>query len=432
MLNRRPLVQILTKGRPGSVGYVMRCFWATFCSAIVVILSTSMGLAQSWEGSDSVINDIEDDEIDMGVRLPFSFLDDALEPWIAKKQELYDATGLKLNMSYQALYQHASPSPGESQAAAGRSEWQGNWTLIGRDTPNIGSLSFRFENRHLLGTDIAPASLGNEFGSVLSVGNGFSSFDWAITEFAWRQDLLNGDLHISAGKISATNWYNSHFLSSKKQGFQNAALQQSSTSPLPGRGFGIFSGFQLNDNLVLVGGMHDANARSSGNPFDTIDRSEFYHSAELRWLPNGWDRHKWDQVRIQLWHQDARVQSGIPSAQGVTFLASHLFDEKWMPFVLGGFSDGNASKLQAEFTAGLGLNFDTRNGKPARILGLGASWGNPSDDTLHDQYTLEVFSKIHLAERFDVTPSVQLIINPANNPHKQVVTVIGIRARFNM
>jgi porin len=411
---------------------IMRCVFTTFYSVILIFLSISMSLAQSWEGGDSVVDNIEEDEIILGARLPFGFLDAALGQLISQKQKLYDATGLKLNMSYQALYQHASPSPGESQAAAGRAEFQGNWTLVGRDTPNSGSLSFRFENRHLLGTDIAPSSLGNEFGSILSVGKGFNNFGWAITELAWRQDLLDGALYVSAGKISATNWYNSHALSSKKKGFQNAALQQSSTSPLPGRGFGIFSGIQLSAKLVLIGGIHDANAVTSGNPFDTINQSEFYHSAEVRWSPNGWDRHEWDQVRIQLWHQDARVQSGIPSAQGVTFLASHLFDEKWMPFVLGGFSDGNASKLQAELTAGLGINYDTKHGKPARILGLGASWGNPSDDTLQDQYTLEAFSKIHLSERFTITPSVQLIVNPANNPDKENVVVIGIRARFHM
>ncbi|MGI9366914.1 MAG: carbohydrate porin [Rhizobiaceae bacterium] len=402
-----------------------------FCAAFL-FLSHSLGHSQEWEGSESVVNEIEQDEIKLGTVLPFSFLDDALSGWIARKEELHQATGLKLNMSYQSLYQHASPSPGESDAASGRAEWQGNWTLIGRNTPNDGSLSFRLENRHLLGTDVAPSALGDEFGSILSTGNGFSSFGWAITELAWRQNLMDGDVYISAGKISATNWYNSHALSSKKEGFQNVAIQQSSTGPLPGRGLGIVSGLSFNDNLILVAGMHDANASTSGNPFDTISQSEFYHSAELRWLPNGWEMQKFDQVRLQVWRQDARKQAGIPAGHGVTFLASHQFDEMWLPFIMGGISDGNASDLRAELTAGLGINLDNLSGKAARVVGIGASWGNPSDSSLQDQYTFEAFSKIHLADRFHITPSVQFIINPASDPRKQVVTVIGFRARFNM
>lgn len=404
---------------------------AILCTSFL-ILSCSLGHSQDWEGSESVVSEIEEDEIELGTVLPLSILDDALSGWIARKEEFYQATGLKLNWSYQSLYQHAKPSPRESDAASGRAEWQGNWTLIGRDTPNDGSLSFRLENRHLLGTEVSPSALGAEFGSILSTGNGFSSYGWAITELAWRQNLMGGDLHFSAGKISATNWYNSHALSSKKEGFQNVALQQSSTGPLPKRGLGVVSGLSLNENFVLVAGMHDANARSSGNPFDTISQSEFYHSAELRWLPNGWEMQKFDQVRLQVWRQDARKKAGVPAGHGITFLASHQFNNMWLPFIMGGISDGNASDLRTELTAGLGMNFDNPSGKAARIIGIGASWGNPSDSSLQDQYTFEAFSKIHLADRFHITPSVQFIVNPANDPRKRIVTVFGFRARFNM
>jgi len=64
--------------------------------------------------------------------------------------------------------------------------------------------------------------------------------------------------------------------------------------------------------------------------------------------------------------------------------------------------------------------------------GAGIAWGDPSDDTLRDQTTTELFYRIQLTQGLAVTPSLQWIIDPALNPEEDDLWVIGIRVRVNM
>ena len=393
---------------------------------------TKSGYTQgaSLETGDSVTEDLELDDIDVGSVLRFPRFEKFFEPWFETKRKLNENYGLKLQFSQQALYQFASESSGETEAAGGRSQIQGTWTILGRGTKTPGLLSFRYENRYKLGTAIPPTKLASQFGSLVPSGTGFSDFGSALTELAWRQTLLDGRMKFIFGKISAIAWYNGHALSSSLRGFQNTAMQSSLTKPVVGRGFGIGGAYEVTPHFIVLGGIHDANASTPDNPFDTIDAHEYYKSAEFRWHPTTPDRRRWDQVRLQFWHQEELKGSGTPAGQGVTFVASRIFDDKWMPFVLGGISDGDASLFEADLVVGLGVGFNTKHRAARDVLGIAAGWGRPSNNVLQDQYTSEVFYRFQLVERLAITPSVQLVVNPAANPKEDKVFVAGLRIRL--
>lgn len=382
------------------------------------------------EGGDSVTQDLAADDQDLGSVLRFPRFENFFAPWFARKKRLSEKYGLKLNFSYQALYQQDDTNVDPDEAAAGRGQIQGTWALIGRGTKNPGLLSFRAENRHASGSKIPPSQLGAQFGSVTSTGTGFSDFGTALTELAWRQTLLDGRLKFVFGKISATSWYNAHALSSPMRGFQNTALQSSVSKAGPGRGIGGGAAVRLGKKWVALAGIHDANARTPDDPFDTIDEGEFFQSLEVRWLPTSWDRRQWDQVRVQVWHQDERTAAGVPSDQGFTFAVSHLIDDFWMPFVLGGVSDGKASIFEKDLIAGVGFGFNTVHRAARDVLGFAVGWGKPGSNSLQEQYTSEVFYRFPLVERVAITSSLQYIVNPSKNPDETEVWVFGLRARL--
>ena len=384
----------------------------------------------SLEGGDSVTQDLAQDDVKVGAVLRAGPIKEFFDPWFDAKRSLNEKYGLKLQFSYQALYQNADSSLGEDEAAAGRVEAQGAWTLLGRGTKNPGVLSFRLEDRHTLGTEIPPTQLGAQFGSASQTGTGFSDFGTALTEIAWRQTLLSGRMKFVVGKISAISWYNAHALSSPKRSFQNTALQSSLSKPAPGRGIGGGAATRLGSRFVVLAGIHDANARAPDNPFDTIDENEFYKSLEIRWLPTTFERSRWDKVQVQIWHQDERADKGIPSGQGVTFSASRLYQDFWMPFILGGVSDGDASIFDADLVAGVGFGFQPIHGTARDVLAFAVGWGRPSDEELQEQYTAEVFYRFPLVGNLVITPSAQLIVNPANNPDEDKVWVLGARIRL--
>ena len=387
-------------------------------------------LGGSLEDRDSVTGDLAQDDIDVGALFRSKRFEKFFASWFAAKRKLNEDYGLKLQLSYQALYQATNEDVDEDGAAAGRAEFQGAWTLIGRNSENPGLLSFRIENRHKLGTEIPPTQLGRQFGAAVATGSGFNDFGSALTELAWRQTVLDGQLKFVFGKISGVSWYNAHALASAKTGFQNLALRGSLSKPAPGRGIGGGAAAHLGDRFAAIAGVHDANASTPDNPFDTIDESGFFQSLEFRWFPTTFERSRWDQVRVQVWHQDERDDAGIPSSEGVTFVASRLFNDFWMPFVAGGISDGNASIFEADLIAGVGFGFNTEPRDARDVLGIAVGWGKPADDTLQEQFTSEIFYRFPLVQNFVITPSVQYIVNPSYNLEEDEALVFGLRGRL--
>ena len=68
------------------------------------------------------------------------------------------------------------------------------------------------------------------------------------------------------------------------------------------------------------------------------------------------------------------------------------------------------------------------------LLGFGANWGEPNESSfgsgLSDQYTFEVFYRFQLAEQLAITPDIQLLVDPPNNPDHGSIWVYGVRARL--
>ena len=391
------------------------------------------GYAQptSLEGPGGVTTQLADDDaVQGGILSPDGTLK-VFEPWYNLKRRLNKDYGLQLGFSFQSLSQTASETlTGISNAAATRGQIDGAWTLVDRGGKNPGKLTFRIRNRQSWNGMLPPTQLAYQFGSIVNSGTGFNDAGFDLTELAWRQSLLDGRFRVIGGVISAISWYNTTALSGSLTGFQNSGMQSSLSKPAPGRGLGLGFGYEFSRKFVMVAGIHDANSTASQNPLDTIQQHEYFTAVEFRYLPSGLDKQMWDAVKVQFWHQDALQDKGLQASSGVAMTAGYLFDDRWYPFAFGGWSDGNASIFRQDFVAGLGIKVDTRHRPSNDMFGVAAGWGNPSIDALRDQYTAEMFYRLQLLSSFAITPSVQLVFNPAASPDFDKVVLWGIRTRI--
>jgi len=64
------------------------------------------------------------------------------------------------------------------------------------------------------------------------------------------------------------------------------------------------------------------------------------------------------------------------------------------------------------------------------LVGISANWGSPPDKSLEDQTTIEAFWRFQFSQGFAITPSLQLLLDPALNPAEDKVWVFGLRARL--
>lgn len=349
------------------------------------------------------------------------------------KQQVQEKYGLAFGFDYNALYQKASQSPGEDSAAGGVLRAFGQWTLTGRGTDNTGTLVYKVENRHRLGTDIAPQDLGFENGYAGLTAVPFSDIGWAMTNLYWDQHIMDNRVAFVAGVVDVTDYVDVYSLVNPWADFSNLAFSTDPTIPAPNQGLGAAVRVMATENYYVLGGIADANGDPTdpSNAFDSFfNDGEFFIHLEVGWaasLEKGFT----DNIHLTLWQMDERRQAGTPDGWGAAFSISRLLADRWEPFVRAGYADDGGALWERSLSAGIG--YHTR--RDSDLIGLGLNWSRPSSDTLSagldDQYTAEIYYRIQVLKTLAITPDIQFLINPSLNPDEDLITVWSLRGRLS-
>lgn len=385
---------------------------------------------QNFAGPGSVSGQLADDK-----RLKGSLTNiDAPQSYRDWKKGLLEEHGFDFTVDYSATYISATHTMNnDDNFAGGVIRAFGKWDLVGRDSGNTGSFIWKIENRHGY-TDIAPNGVKNEIGYVGVISPTYSDIGTRLTNLYWKQKLDQGRIEIFAGMIDVTDLVDVYALPSPWTGFTNFALATgSATIPTPDDAtLGVYFSAMLSDDVYIATGFADSNADSTDpfNGFDTFfNDHEFFKSIELG-IVTSRDRFYLDNTHITFWHADERKEAGVNDGWGASFSYSHSFDEKWMPFLRGGYAKDGGSFLQKSLSAGFGYHWGENNS----LVGLGFNWGEPNEDTfgsgLDDQTSVELFTRLQVMENFQLTPDIQYIKNPALNTEADDSWVFGLRARL--
>jgi len=382
---------------------------------------------------DSVENLIEDDARKTGALIEKRII----EPWFEWKKSIQKKHGLSLGIDYTAamLRSNATGVSGENNAAAGMLRFFGSWDLAGQGTKNTGAFIWKLEHRHKY-TDIAPQGFGFDQGAVSLIEPPFNDDKLRLTNLYWRQRANEGKTTIVGGFLDATDYVDVFALGSPWTGFLNLAFSiGTNTIYIPNdAAFGLAAGTMITDKTYLIAGLVDAYGDPT-DPFSSVDNffnnNEYFSSVELGWTKSQ-DRIYLDNSHITLWHVDENRDISAPSGWGAAFQYVTYLNENLMPFIRGGYADDGGTLMQKSLSVGLG--YQKIAGRD--LLGVGYNWGEPNEKTfstgLKNQQTLELFYRFALAEQFVLTPDIQYIKNPALNPNRDSLWVIGLRARLAM
>lgn len=187
----------------------------------------------------------------------------------------------------------------------------------------------------------------------------------------------------------------------------------------------------LTDDVYIMAGFADSNSDSTDpfNGFDTFfNQHEFLKTIEIGRVTSR-DRFYLDNTHLTLWHADKRELPGVNSGWGASFSYADSFDDKWMPFLRGGYANDGGTLLQKSLSTGLAYHWGSNNS----LFGIGITWGEPNEDTFgpgHDsQFAVEILSRLQVMKNLQITPDIQYVRNPALNPTADHSWVFGLRAR---
>ena len=339
--------------------------------------------------------------------------------------------GITYGLDYNMLYQYADPSAGESSAAGGGFRFYGGWAPTGISASHPGSLVFKLEHRHRLGTDIAPQQLASEINYAGLTAVTFSDAGGLLTNLYWTQNFNNNNFAYIVGQVDTTDYVDVYGLVNIWTEFNNLAFTTNPAIPVPDQGLGGALRWTVKEHYYVLAGLADANG-DPGKPLDGFDSffndREYFKHIELGW-EGSWEQRFNDNVHLTLWHVDERTESNVPDGWGTAFSFSREFG-KWLPFLRLGYGDGGGAILDRSISTGFGYTTD----HPSDRFALGLSWGQPNQGiyniNVNNQYTIETYYRVQVLKRLQVTPDVQLLLNPALNPDEDHIWIFSLRARL--
>jgi porin len=376
---------------------------------------------------DNVDNQLNESDERVDSLFPIDPLQPLHRVWERVTRRLRQTIGLDLGLNYTGLYQRADKALPRQQTEAGGGDLDffGRWDLHNRGGRWPGALVFFTETRHRY-TEIPPSDLGGAIGSLWGTTNAFTTQDYALTQLYWEQGSREDRLVYRLGKMDPDTIYDRSRYVSANEAFLSQAFSATLAMPVPNTGLGGAVAISPITNTYIVGGVHDANGAKTS--FGEIEKGELFAAIELGVAP----RHGKPGAglyHVTLWHSDEREEANIPSGRGIALTLQQELgpDGDIVPFFRYSYGDGGATPVRQAIALGLGL--EKPFGQNNDLIGIGFSWGQPTDSTLQDQYVLEAFYRLQVTPHTNLSPDIQVIFNPAKNPAEDSITVGSIRLR---
>ncbi|CDT74946.1 conserved exported hypothetical protein [Vibrio coralliirubri] len=410
---------------------MMNSRFSKISMAIVMAASPMSGVVYgaNFEGPDSVENTIAEQKAQK-------------KSW----RESLAEDGFTFGADYFALGLTSGDGAGGDSvdASSGVARLYGSWHLFGKDTQNSGSLVWKVEHRHAYG-DTSPKGYSfGPLGYVGSIGPAYSDQGFRVTDLNWKQKINDGKGTIVVGWQDVTNYADVYALASPWSGFTNLAFSTGSGAMgLPDDGvLALSAGHMLGENFYVVGGIADAKGKSDDifDGFDTAFGSDasYFTTLELGWTASQ-EQIYTDNFHVTFWDfgDDTRHSNSLAAegGSGVNFSWSQFMTDQVMPFVRGGFSEGDVALYDKSISVGMGY-FGL--GKPTNNLGVALNWAEVNGDSFAadakaisgstEQWTAEIYYNMQFGDHFQVTPDIQYIKDPAFS-NESSAWVFGIRAR---
>jgi len=358
------------------------------------------------------------------------------DPWSDFRRDLDEKFGFRPAFSFTHIYQWASDSvAAEDDGSAYELNLNATWTVFGRKTESPTMVGFEFLYSQKLGTDIPPTALYTQVGSVYPTTIAFNDIDPSVGQL-WLQQVIADRFGLRIGKYYPLDAYDFFPLKNFRMDFLDGVQSANLVIPLPDRGLGGFAEYRPEPNVYIRFGIHDAGADTEKVGFSSL----FNHGYLFKIFEVGIDpglmeripgRAPFGDIHATFWQQDKRRNDNIDKAWGFAFSASQRFGHL-TPFIRYGYSDGGRfGPTPMSHVVNLGVAIDNIFSQSNDQIGIGASWSHPADGDLDNQGAIDAYYRVEVTPQVAVTPTVQLVINPALNPDKDAVWVLGVRSRFN-
>jgi carbohydrate-selective porin OprB len=301
----------------------------------------------------------------------------------------------------------------------------GDWE-IAKDTPLGDSfLQWNLTGAVGLGFDEEDESLAGGFklGDLSVINTNVYPDTSALDELFWKQVVADGRLVVMAGRVDQSFHFDSNrvaFDSERK--LQSFVFVNNLSIPWPlYGGLGAAVTWKATDRLTLRAGGGESGSDEPWAFWKTVDDGNWYQlfETELRLDLPGLGK---GAYRLTPWHNHLDGEDGWGVGVNVD-------QELGFPWLVGffRFGAGDRDVTPVERTVSGGIAVEKPFGRAGDYFALGVGWSRPSDPDARDETFLEVMYRLQLTKTLELTPNLQLVLDPASNQDTDTIVIGGIR-----
>ena len=344
---------------------------------------------------------------------------------------LKDETGLSLGVSDTIIYQIDPFISTPHHTIVNSLDVFGVWHLLESRTFGEGVLGFLFRNR----TNVGPLTgntLSNDVGLPWGVNNSGSTGYARFNQLWWQQSLLGESLVIQLGKVDEKTHFNTNRVaSSDGREFLMQSMVYSQTVAFPAEGLGFDVRYWLTKRWYLDFGLADANGNPENKPNDSLNsfsKGQYFEAAELGvspelgWLWSGLGESHYRMMGWYTAHTATHEGGG-----GASLSVDQEIPYSLVPFVRIGYAPAKINRTWVEVDSG--IVSVAPFGRKGDRLGAGITWARPTSTSVQNQTAGELFYRLEVVDGLQITPDIELIFKPAQNPTSNFEAVFGLRLR---
>jgi len=304
-----------------------------------------------------------------------------------------------------------------------------DWTLFRSATWGTGSVQVEYDAVPHYPTRQDAGTVQSRLGLVTPV-NDVPHRSFTFAQLTYTQATPDNAWLVTAGQYPLWNFDGNAYLGNQQQNFNNYILAQNGSSTYRATGWGAYVQFNAAASLQFAGGVQATN-NASGETLTTRGAAEHCCTwfGYAQWTPRLAQAGAGEYSFSYFATPDLPTQ---PASRNWSLNAVQHLGESWAVFARANGANGYLGAIRSSYALGAALNDPLRRAPTDQIaVAIGYSDAAPppaNPANARDEKIVEAYWTWTWFGGLLVTPSVQVIVDPALDASRRAATVLSLRA----
>ncbi|MET0733259.1 MAG: carbohydrate porin [Casimicrobiaceae bacterium] len=306
-----------------------------------------------------------------------------------------------------------------------------DWTAFKSKEWGTGSIQVAYNATTRYPTAQNAADIQSNLGLITPINDNSTRF-MNVAQLTYTQATPDNRWLFTAGQYPLSNFDGNAYLGNQQQNFNNHLFAQDATQTYLDAGLGAYVQFNATSTFHLAAGFQGANnvlgQTISGNNFNRDCCAWF---AYAQWAPSFPGL---GPAQYSFSYFDTPSIPTQPASRGWSVNAVQNLSDTWAVFARANGAKGFVTPIETAYALGVAMNDPMKRASTDQIalaIGLSDAAGPPTNPPgARNEKVIEAYWTWTFFGGLLLTPSVQLIIDPALNPTKANVSVLSLRATF--